>query len=390
MPVRKKICGVGATVSCNTRFLHPSAIIRARYVNNKDALKTHRTIGLLLVRQQVMMVSRREQLCYIVTHPEYTDADGGLIELHLVVSHFKCEVEGDRDLFFTHVVTAELQAEIEQPTIFPTEIRNFNLAEDDLRLLERNGIEVDDDNAPAPENIDQTTDPNAAQFGDWGSPHVCHRRSKGLGKSKAQLVEYRPEFGTELNLEQLFELLFPVDYVKDVIIHKINETIKPTTTYGEFLRWLGLWLLMSTTRGSHRREFWNTLPVSHFKGAPFRLGEYMDRNRFEEILKAIRYTNMTTNRPDKFFEVRQLQDEWNKNMTKNFIPSWVSCLDESMSMWTNPFSCPGFMYVPRKPHPFGNEYHSVCCGETQVMWQVELVEGKDSPPPHDFRIWRQR
>lgn len=133
------------------------------------------------------------------------------------------------------------------------------------------------------------------------------------------------------------------------------------------------------TRFSSSR-IWNTLPVSHFKGAPFRLGEYMDRNRFEEILKAIRYTNMTTNRPDKFFEVRQLQDEWNKNMTKNFIPSWVSCLDESMSMWTNPFSCPGFMYVPRKPHPFGNEYHSVCCGETQVMWQVELVEGKDSPP----------
>ena len=49
-------------------------------------------------------------------------------------------------------------------------------------------------------------------------------------------------------------------------------------------------------------------------------------------------------------------DEWNKNMAQQFTPSWVSCLDESMSPWTNKYRCPGWMFVPRKPHPFGNEY----------------------------------
>ena len=66
-------------------------------------------------------------------------------------------------------------------------------------------------------------------------------------------------------------------------------------------------------------------------------------------------------------------------MTEQFTPSWVSCLDESMSTWTNKHSCPGWMFVPPKLWPFGNEYHTVCCSLSGILWQMELVEGKDSP-----------
>ena len=59
-----------------------------------------------------------------------------------------------------------------------------------------------------------------------------------------------------------------------------------------------------------------------------------------------------------------------------------------MNVCLNPYS-PGFMVIPRKPHPFGNEYHSICdgaiddtdnkkCGNP-IMWHVELQEGKDCP-----------
>ena len=46
------------------------------------------------------------------------------------------------------------------------------------------------------------------------------------------------------------------------------------------------------------------------------------------------------------------------------------------------------MVVPRKPHPFGNEYHSICDGNIDdddkkcgnpIMWRIELQEGKDRP-----------
>jgi hypothetical protein len=36
---------------------------------------------------------------------------------------------------------------------------------------------------------------------------------------------------------------------------------------------------------------------------------------------------------------------------------WISCLDESTSTWANKYTCPGYMFVPRKPWPFGTEYH---------------------------------
>ena len=33
--------------------------------------------------------------------------------------------------------------------------------------------------------------------------------------------------------------------------------------------------------------------------------------------------------------------EWNINMENVLIPSWISCLDESMSIWFGRFTCPG-------------------------------------------------
>ena len=46
--------------------------------------------------------------------------------------------------------------------------------------------------------------------------------------------------------------------------------------------------------------------------------------------------------------------------------------------------------MPRKPHPFGNEYHSIADGETEkvlegklIMWRVKLQEGKYLPKNPD-------
>ncbi|KAL7472268.1 hypothetical protein ACHAXS_012601 [Conticribra weissflogii] len=47
--------------------------------------------------------------------------------------------------------------------------------------------------------------------------------------------------------------------------------------------------------------------------------------------------------------------------------------------------CPGFMCVPQKPHPFGNEYHTICDGNQgrAILWRAEMVEGKDRPKKED-------
>ena len=67
-------------------------------------------------------------------------------------------------------------------------------------------------------------------------------------------------------------------------------------------------------------------------------------------------------------------------MRENFVLGWVNCLDESMMIWFNKWTCPGWIFCPRKPHLYGNEWHSMCCGLSSILFVVLLVEGKDKPP----------
>ena len=73
-------------------------------------------------------------------------------------------------------------------------------------------------------------------------------------------------------------------------------------------------------------------------------------------------------------------EEFNKNMKEVFSSGWINCLDESMSIWTNRWTCPGWVFCPRKPHPYGNEYHTICCGLCGILFRLIMVEGKDRPP----------
>ena len=181
-----------------------------------------------------------------------------------------------------------------------------------------------------------------------------------------------------------FSRCFFKQFIVATIIPQTNIQLEQQrnrpTSYGEFLRWLGLWFLMATINGPDRSDFWSVTEVDCFVGAPLRLGAFMSRKRFDMILKALAITSRSPPAfRDRFWEVREILEAWNANMTEQFTPSWVSCLDESMSTWTNKYSCPGWMFVPRKPWLFGNEYHTVCCSLSGILWQMELVEGKDAP-----------
>ena len=243
---------------------------------------------------------------------------------------------------------------------------------------------VDNDNQPLPENIPLPADkaPNAPQFfSNWEHSGNCYCCLEGGRRNKAYL-----SFNSEVKptIRQLFKMFFFKNYVLEIIILQTNLNLQcdkyRPTTYGEFLHWLGFLFLMATINGPDHCDFWSLREVDCFVGAPMRLHNFMSRKHFEAILKALA---ITARQPpafrDRFWEVREVLEAWNSNMMEHFTPSWVSCLDESMSTWTNKYSCPGWMFVPQKPWPFGNEYHMVCCSLSGILWQMELVEGKDSP-----------
>lgn len=176
--------------------------------------------------------------------------------------------------------------------------------------------------------------------------------------------------------------LFPVDFIRNVVIPTTNSD-KPglDLTYGQFLRWLGCWFVIACNPGVSRSDFWRTEAPTIYESYP-RLNSIISRDRFNEILTALVLTNIPrpTTYKDRFWPVRQLIDEWNKNNAKHFSPGWITCLDESMVAWLSKRTCPGWVFVPRKPHPMGNEYHTIACGTSKVLFRVELVEGKDHPP----------
>ena len=51
-----------------------------------------------------------------------------------------------------------------------------------------------------------------------------------------------------------------------------------------------------------------------------------------------------------------------------------------MIVWFNTYA-PGFMFVGFKPHTFGNERHTICCGLTSILWRAKIAEGKYRPQP---------
>ncbi len=151
----------------------------------------------------------------------------------------------------------------------------------------------------------------------------------------------------------------------------------------EFYVWLGCIFFMSCFQGIKDRDlWWSPKPVDMFEGAPFCLNEYCSKGQFNDIMATIRYTSKDAPLMfmDRFHEVRKMIDAFNNHYSTEYMPSWLSCIDESMNTWLNKF-CPGFMALPRKPRPFGNKYHSIANGDggKPIMWRVKLVEGKDRP-----------
>ena len=217
-------------------------------------------------------------------------------------------------------VPDEIHHLIGQPTLSPDDM-------DIARNLLRD--QIDDDNNPAPENIPDRNDTAQNIFSEWQHSGSCYQLKDGGRNQKPQLIH------TQLHVPdmmELFEMFFFKHFIKSVIIPKTNEHLAAKghreLSYGEFLQWIGIWLLMATLVGPDRTDFWSLSDIDKFKGAPSRLHEYMSRTRFAVILKCIFYTS---DEPpayrDRFWEVRQMLDAWNKNMNENFIPGqivWMS------------------------------------------------------------------
>ena len=78
-------------------------------------------------------------------------------------------------------------------------------------------------------------------------------------------------FPTQLKLTvvQLFESFFPLEFLKENILFIINLKMEgKSVTYGELLKWIGIWFLMERMQGTKRYNFWSVAPTNIFDNAP--------------------------------------------------------------------------------------------------------------------------
>ena len=161
--------------------------------------------------------------------------------------------------------------------------------------------------------------------------------------------------------------MFPEDYLEEVLITDTKKGLNVPMDLQELINWVICWLYMACWVGiENRRDWWSTTTPLMDKCAQFRLNRIMSRNQFDSILNALRFTNKEVPYEDDFFQMRQLEESWNQNMAQQFLPSWINVLDDSMMEWFNKWA-PGFMCVGRKPHPFGNDWHILCCALTSIL-----------------------
>ncbi|KAL7484899.1 hypothetical protein ACHAW6_010504 [Cyclotella cf. meneghiniana] len=78
--------------------------------------------------------------------------------------------------------------------------------------------------------------------------------------------------------------------------------------------------------------------------------------------------------------LEELINAFNEHYSDEYLPSLLNCLDESMNTLLDKY-VPGSMCVPCKPHPFGNEYHSIADDDDgkPILWCIQIQEGKDQP-----------
>ncbi len=135
--------------------------------------------------------------------------------------------------------------------------------------------------------------------------------------------------------------------------------------------WLCCQFFMACLEGiANCKECGSAKRISCRYGALFHLTKYMQKNCFLQVTAAVVYTNKPPpSFVDKFHNVCQMLDVFNKHYEGNYISSWINCLNKGMNSWINQ-NCPGFMFVPQKPHPRGNEYHSIANGDQGklIMW----------------------
>lgn len=175
---------------------------------------------------------------------------------------------------------------------------------------------------------------------------------------------------------------------------KISQAV---TTSQEVLKFFGVLILITRFEFTTRASLWSSVATSKYLPAPALNKTQMSRNRFDHLLRCIRFSEQPSVRPEGMSSERwrwklvdDFVDAFNLHRQQKFTPSDRICVDESISRWYGQggqwinHGLPNYIAIDRKPES-GCEIQNAACGRSGIMLRLKLVktvrdqeEGEDS------------
>ena len=157
-------------------------------------------------------VNHREQMCYLVG----IDDVGEDIVFHIVKKNFKI-TQAPLVPFPSEVPTHAVPGDAVNPDRTSNRNTTANIegglsraaTREEIEQLRQQGITVDDDNEPAPENAQAPEVGAAPPPGIWEKPQYCCRRAAQFSDTAGRFVHHRWDEIAEMDELQLFGMCFP-------------------------------------------------------------------------------------------------------------------------------------------------------------------------------------
>ena len=153
----------------------------------------------------------------------------------------------------------------------PQEVQHAGNVREDIALVQAMRFMVDDDNNPAPENIPENggkahNNTNNNQTLRWKG--ADQRAIFGAENSKPKFPGLDTTFWEVVSFTRVFQLLFSRPLIENVILAETNKKLDKKITLGEFLQFIGIWLMITYASPGDlsRKEFWSSKKTQEKEG----------------------------------------------------------------------------------------------------------------------------
>ena len=265
--------GIGASCTVKLRFLHPKDKVNEKVPNQSAS----QSISGLIVQSKVeKSVCKAAKSFIIFCHEDF----GGQL-IWALPQYVTVDIQGPEEAFFeeepkqpTTQAVGNAESAVDPsgtaqdntnqqndvttiatttpPEDLPMVIQDLMECGIGARDIEEIGVAsasapmVDNDNKPAPENHPSHGEMMDDIFSGWMHLGICERKALISRNAKPELSFWMNNMVEPSNL-QIFEGLFFTSFIKSMILPQTNNNLparEKHVQYGEFLCWLGLWMLM--------------------------------------------------------------------------------------------------------------------------------------------------